>query len=40
MTLMFWFPPVALVGVLAIVISTMAFLDAPKGRSEEAGIPV
>jgi len=30
MTIFFWFPPVALVGVLSIVISTMAFLDAPK----------
>jgi len=30
MTLMFWFPPVALVGVLSIVISIMAFIDAPK----------
>jgi len=40
MTLMFWFPPVALVGVLAIVISTTAFLDAPKGRLEKAETPV
>ncbi|MGB8361915.1 MAG: hypothetical protein WCE80_11010 [Acidimicrobiia bacterium] len=39
MTLMFWFPPVALVGVLAIVISTIAFLDAPKGRLEKAETP-
>lgn len=30
MTIFFWFPPVALVGVLSIVISTMAFIDAPK----------
>lgn len=30
MTIMFWYPPVALVGVLAIVISFMAFSDAPK----------
>ncbi len=30
MTLMFWFPPVALVGVVSIVISLTAFLDAPK----------
>jgi hypothetical protein len=30
MTILFWFPPVALVGVLSIVISIMAFLDAPK----------
>lgn len=30
MTIVFWFPPVALVGVLSIVISIMAFIDAPK----------
>jgi len=30
MTVMFWFPPVALVGVLSIVISIVAFIDAPK----------
>ncbi len=30
MTLMFWFPPVALVGALSIAISITAFLDAPK----------
>ena len=30
LTIIFWFPPVALVGVLSIVISIMAFLDAPK----------
>lgn len=30
LTIMFWFPPVALIGVLSIVISIMAFIDAPK----------
>lgn len=30
MTIFFWFPPVALVGVLSIVISLKAFIDAPK----------
>ena len=30
MTIMFWYPPVALVGVLSIVIFTMALIDAPK----------
>jgi hypothetical protein len=27
---MFWYPPIALVGVLSIVVSVVAFLDAPK----------
>lgn len=39
MTLMIWFPPVALVGALSIVISTMAFLDAPKGTLEKVETP-
>lgn len=30
MTIFFWFPPVALVGVFSIAISIMAFIDAPK----------
>lgn len=30
MTIMFWFPPVALVGLLSIAISIAAFIDAPK----------
>jgi hypothetical protein len=30
MTIMFWFPPVALVGVLSIGVSIAAFIDAPK----------
>ncbi|MGB7861576.1 MAG: hypothetical protein WBM90_13855 [Acidimicrobiia bacterium] len=30
MTIFFWFPPVAFLGVLSIVISVMAFIDAPK----------
>lgn len=30
MTIMFWYPPVAAVGVLSTVISVMAFIDAPK----------
>lgn len=40
LTLMFWFPPVALIGVLAIVTSLFAFLDAPKSdrlATEQAG---
>ena len=39
MTLMIWFPPIALVGVLSIVISTKAFLDAPKGTLEKVETP-
>lgn len=30
LTIMFWFPPVALIGVLSIAISINAFIDAPK----------
>ena len=30
LAIMFWFPPVALVGGLAIAISFLAFIDAPK----------
>jgi hypothetical protein len=36
MTIMFWFPPVAAVGVLSIVISIVAFIDAPKSPQSPA----
>lgn len=37
MTIMFWYPPVALIGVLSIVISMTAFIDAPKAPQVVAG---
>lgn len=37
MTIMFWYPPVAAVGVLSIVISLMAFIDAPKAPQSLVG---
>ena len=37
MTIMFWYPPVALVGLLSVVISISAFIDAPKAPQSAVG---